>query len=158
MSRPRAPRGPAHSTPSACQALRAAPNLAQGVKPGLQALSSIHHELVLNPRESCCAIALDNHFAGTEPNASCWDYLVVTKTDRRVGIEVHGGSSSDVDDIIAKKEWALEKLRLECPTTLPAEWFWLLPARASSHSSAITPKRRLLNQNGIQGPSRRVTL
>lgn len=75
--------------------------------PGIQALAArdrgyINFDSDARATGSC---NVDEHFAGSEPNAPRWDYVVGCKTriDVAIWIEAHPASSSgNVDDVIRK--------------------------------------------------------
>lgn len=149
-----------------CRCLEADATIGACTKPGLQALEGPHHALMKNARAAACSVYLDRCFArsnalyGRIPDSQAprWDYVLITRSDVCIGVEVHPGGDSHVDDMIAKRDWAESKLRAACPTALPHHWFWLTPPGAAFEFNPNTRRRRLLNEAGISNPARTLTL
>lgn len=89
-------------------------------QPGKQALTAADRERVdLSVTQS---VALDAWGEARWPRSARWDYVVVER-GRALAIEVHPATAGDVKDVLAKKPWAVE--RLKEASVAPEQWWWI---------------------------------
>ena len=91
---------------SFADAVRNTPDIAECLKPGLQALGSNSHKVKVNAtRELSGSVDIDTCLARAYPNAPRWDYVFGYK-DLVHYVEVHpADSTGEVKNVIAKFEW-----------------------------------------------------
>lgn len=127
---------------------------------GLDALRAEHRALVKGPSAVGCSVDLDACRQPLEPGAFRWDYVLVCKSEPKlgVGMEVHPGLTSEVDEMIAKKTWADELLGRECPRLSVEMWFWVLPPGSPVSMTRTSPDARRLADAGIGFPAPHIDL
>ena len=125
---------------------------------GLQALVGGHSKSILDKAvsQSC---DIDKQFEKAEPNEHRWDYVIERKPangDSRTaaGVEVHGASTGEVKVIVAKKQWAEQKVADEESDLLMTKWWWVPTAGVSF--TKTTKYARMLAKHGIEFPSKAI--
>jgi hypothetical protein len=134
--------------------------LAGCARGGLDALEAEHSRLIEGGASVASTVPLDRCRQPQEPDARRWDYvLALREGSRGLAVEVHHAAASKVEVLIAKRAWAVELLRRECPALHVEAWCWV----ASPETGAILftrhhPLARKLAEAGITFPVRRLRL
>ena len=128
------------------------------LRPGKQALTAAHRELVEGDVE--CSLEFDSVFRPDYPDSNRVDYLLVRKHDCAViAVEVHPASSTgNVDDLIQKKkgtERILEEESLEVKVT---HWHWVVSGQSTTAFFALDKYGLKLSMHGILQPRRKARL
>lgn len=79
---------------------------------GLGALGSSDREKIRpkDTRACCGSVNLDDNLRRRFPNAPRWDYCICY-TNRNYFVEIHPGSTSEVEQVLRKLEWLKNWLR-----------------------------------------------
>lgn len=115
-------------------------------KQGKHAVEAIdRHRLAINP---ICSVALEawgraHGYAAFR--TKLWDYLLVSPSDRLLGVEVHPATAGDVKDVMEKQGWALA--RLKEAQLVADQWWWVPSGKNTIPSSGRST--RLLAKAGI---------
>lgn len=124
-------------------------------KQGKRAIAGSHKGLV--PNSTYRSADIDQDLSARYPADPRWDYVLERRDRTRAAVEVHGARESQVRVLIAKKQWAVRVLRAHGDgAPLPDRWYWLLPAGSRMGITHNGPGARLLSENGIAFPARRV--
>jgi len=136
-------------------AVRSAPEIAECLTAGLQALGSNSRKVEINStRHLTGSVDIDSCVAASYPNDHRWDYVFGYK-DRIYYVEVHPGTTGEVSVVIAKLNW-LKQWRRHSAASLEASQHRSSYHWVSSGRTAITKNSkysRILAQNGISGPN-----
>jgi hypothetical protein len=113
------------------------------------------------------SLDLDGALASIEPGAHRWDYgiglqLPGSQPEVAVWVEFHHAATSEVDVVLKKLDWLLEKLRmhkqLDKLTRLAGQnglrRFHWLPTESGVHIPSHTPQARKLAARGLSVTSR----
>ncbi|MGH9838899.1 MAG: hypothetical protein ACREEM_08955 [Blastocatellia bacterium] len=139
------------------KALRQCPELADHLKPGMQALKSADARCVTcdDTRQLAGSVDVDSALSHDLPNATRWDYAVGVERKRRADfvtwIEVHPASSTgEVKVVLNKLDWLKSWAEKHAPDLmkLDREFVWVATGRVAFSSGS--KQRRLLAANGIK--------
>ena len=139
-------------------AVRNAPEIAECLKAGLQALGSNRYKVKADATRSITgSVDLDECLAQRYPNAIRWDYVFGYK-DRFYYVEVHQGRASEIENVIAKLDW-LRQWRKQAATNLEdlkdrSTYHWISTGKIESAFAKNNRYRRILRQKSIFGPDR----
>ena len=99
------------------------------------------------------SIDIDKCLKQDYPSSNRWDYLIGYK-GHYYFVEVHGGSTSDISVVIAKKSWLISWLREQSSPILKREYsfHWVTTKHVTIRKGS--PQQRKLNASGIKGPKR----
>ncbi len=91
-------------------------DIAQGYKPGLQALEKGHRIkiIVSDTSELGGSVAIDDETKALYPNDSRWDYVVAYKHEAYF-IEVHTANTGEISAVINKLRWLKDWLVSKAP-------------------------------------------
>ena len=124
---------------------------------GLGALEAEHKSLITAGPQTACGVDLDRCRKSHEPESNRWDYVFTFRQDDRgVAVEVHQARPSDVDEMIAKKNWAKNLLDTACPNLKIAAWIWV--ASGEILMLRQEPLARKLVDAGISFPTAKCDL
>lgn len=89
------------------------------------------------PRKLLGSVDIDRWYAGSEPNASRWEYVIGYRSypvPRAYFVEVHPVGIEEIKQIRLKWLWLMEKLK-NSPFLNPREWktsyHWVVPPEGS---------------------------
>jgi len=135
-------------------AVRSTPEIANGLKAGLQALGANSNKVKgYVPRDLKGSVDIDTCLKYLYPNDPRWDYVFGYKNNIYY-VEVHQGKISEVESVIAKFNW----LRRWCQGTKLEDlkdrstYHWVSTKGTDTIRKGSRHRRRL-DQNGIHGPS-----
>ena len=137
-------------------AVRSAPEIAECLKSGLQALGGNSTKIKVRvTRDLKGSVDIDACLARRYPNAPRWDYVFGYK-NHVYYVEVHQGKASEVEKVIRKFNW-LKQWRARSATSLEdlkdqSSHHWVSTQGTVSIRQRSNLRRRL-DQNGIRGPS-----
>ena len=137
-------------------AIRNTPEIAKCLKTGLQALGSNSSKIkVTLTRSLTGSVDIDTCLKRLYPNDPRWDYVFGYK-NRVYYVEVHQGKTSEVEDVIKKFNW-LKQWRTRSAASLEdlkgrSTYHWI-STRGTDTIRKGSRHRRMLDQNGIYGPS-----
>lgn len=95
---------------------------------GLTCLEAHHQTVITTQGETACGVALDRCRQPHEPEVNRWDYVFTLRTGNEgLAVEVHPTTEDQIDEMIAKKEWAAALLARECPNLRVTHWLWVAP-------------------------------
>jgi hypothetical protein len=145
--------------------VKACPDLAGQLKPGLQALRHVDRAYVTcnKTRNLAGSVNLDEALSDNCPQAPRWDYVVGLQRrgnpDKAIWLEVHPASSTGEVDVVLKKlawlkEWCSDNAA--ALFELPGDYIWM--ATGSVAFPASSPQRRKLAAAGIRFKAGRFTL
>jgi hypothetical protein len=111
----------------------------------------VHHakgkgalEAVDRPRmtlEVGCSVALDEWGRPRWPQHPRWDYLLVTESGRCLAVEVHTAIPKEVKKLVAKKDWAVERL---AEAEISVHQWWWIPSGKNALGSTGVRHRQLI--------------
>jgi hypothetical protein len=139
------------------KAVRGCVELAEHLKPGMQALKSADARCVTcdDTRQLAGSVDVDTALSHDEPNATRWDYAIGVgrkgKSDFVTWIEVHPASSTgEVKVVLNKLDWLKRWAEKNAPDLmeLEREFVWVATGRVAFSSSS--KQRRLLAASGIK--------
>lgn len=143
-------------------AVEGTPDVANGYRPGLQALENVDKGAVKlkEMRKVDGSLNIDKETKHLYPNDSRWDYAV--GYDGKIFfVEVHPANTSNITEMAKKKEWLKEWLKSKAPLldALPSGHPRFLWAATESgvHISNQAPYMRKLAQLGFN-PKRPVII
>ena len=141
---------------SFADAVRDTPEIAQCLKPGLQALGSNSNKIKVDAtRELSGSVDIDTCLARDYPNAPRWDYVFGYK-DRVYYVEVHQGRTSEVESVLAKLAW-LKQWRKRSSKSLEdlehqSSYHWVSTGKIARAFVTDHKYRRKLARSRILGP------
>ena len=123
------------------------------VQAGKQALKNTERPSVVEDRGARVidSAELDGPYAGEQPQANRWDYLLGAKkgtASRIVGLEIHPATPGEIKVVLRKKDWAVATLRQEGVPGVVQQWWWIASGRVRITKTA--PQYRALAQSGIR--------
>lgn len=131
--------------------------LAPCARAGLAALRREHRARIIADNVVGCSIDLDACNKRADDTSNRWDYvLVVRDTDSAVAVEPHPAFADQVDELIAKKAWAAERLASAAPMLTVIKWVWLTGSDEEAGFTPSTNAAHRLAEAKIEFP--RVTL
>ena len=136
--------------------VRSTPEIAECLKNGLQALGGNSRKIKGTSTHSLKgSVDIDTCLKRIYPNDPRWDYVFGYK-DRVYYVEVHQGRVSEVENVIRKFNW-LKQWRARSATNLEgmkdqSSYHWI-STRGTDSIQKRSRHRRMLDQNGIYGPS-----
>ena len=137
-------------------AVRGAPELAECLRAGLQALGSNRRKIsVDSTRNLTGSVDIDACLTRRYPNSPRWDYAFGYK-DRVYYVEVHQGRTGEMENVIAKLDW-LRRWREHSAKNLEhlkhqSTYHWISTGRIDSAFAKNNRYRRILRQKNIFGP------
>lgn len=137
-------------------AVRGAPELAECLRAGLQALGSNRRKIsVDSTRNLTGSVDIDACLTRRYPNAPRWDYAFGYK-DRVYYVEIHQGRTGEMENVIAKLDW-LRRWRERSAKNLEhlkrrSTYHWISTGRIDSAFAKNNRYRRILRQKNIFGP------
>lgn len=110
-------------------------DLGKGVyRKGLQALKAADRSLIRpgNPRHCLGSADIDSSLAAKQPQASRWDYVIAHEQTLHF-VEVHPAYTSEVSQVIKKKEWLLAWIKNAEVGNLdvPRRFHWLASGKVA---------------------------
>lgn len=141
---------------SFADAVRNTPEIAECLKPGLQALGSNSNKVKVNAtRELSGSVDIDTCLAREYPNAPRWDYVFGYK-DLVYYVEVHQGRTSEVENVLAKLTW-LKQWRKRASKPLEdlerrSSYHWISTGKIARAFVTDHKYRRKLAKSRILGP------
>ena len=137
-------------------AVRGAPEIAECLRAGLQALGSNRRKIsVDSTRNLTGSVDIDDCLTRRYPNAPRWDYAFGYK-GRVYYVEVHQGRTGEMENVIAKLDW-LRQWRERSGKDLEllkhrSTYHWISTGRIDSAFAKNNRYRRILRQKNIFGP------
>lgn len=141
---------------SFADAVRSAPEIAECLRAGLQALGTNRNKVrIISTRDLTGSVDIDACLVKRYPNAPRWDYAFGYR-DQVYYVEVHQGRTGEVDNVIAKLKW-LKRWRRRAAKTLEnlenrSTYYWIASGRVDSEFAKDDRYRRKLLANRILGP------
>ncbi len=89
-----------------------------------------------------CSVALDEWGRPQWPQDPRWDYLLVSESGRCLGVEVHHAIPKEVKKLVAKKDWAVERLA-EAEIAVH-QWWWIPSGKNGLGPTTGTRHRQLV--------------
>ena len=138
-------------------AIQNAPEIAQCMRNGLQALGRNSNKIVVREtRDLSGSVDIDTCLVKQYPNDPRWDYVFGYK-DRVYYVEVHPAENTrKVGEVTAKLEWLKQWRKLSAPSLEDLEsqstYHWISTGKTAS-SIKRGKYRQILAQNGIRGPN-----
>ena len=138
------------------EAVRNTPEIAECLKPGLQALGSNSNKVKVDAtRELSGSVDIDTCLAKDYPDAPRWDYVLSYKT-RVFYVEVHQGRTSEIGNILAKltwlKQWRKRSAKLLEDLERRSSYHWVSTGKIATAFAKDRKYRNLLLKNRIVGP------
>ena len=137
-------------------AIQNAPEIAQCIRNGLQALGRNSNKIVVREtRDLSGSVDIDTCLVKLYPNEPRWDYVFGYK-DRVYYVEVHPAENTrKVGEVTAKLEWLKQWRRRSAKSLEGLEsqstYYWISTGKTLS-SLKRGKYRQMLAQNGIRGP------
>lgn len=138
------------------EAVSSTPEIAEYLKRGLQALRRGDSQKinVSSTRDLKGSVDIDTCLKNRYPSESRWDYVFGYK-DRVCFVEFHQAKASEVKRVVEKVKW-LKRWRKTTKLEALKErssYYWVSTQRTDPLLRKGGKYRRMLDQNGIQGPS-----
>ena len=136
--------------------IQSIPEIAQGLKKGLQALGGNSNKIeVRETRSLTGSVDIDTCLTNRYPNAPRWDYVFGYK-DQIYYVEIHSaGSTGEVKTVVAKLMWLKQWRKLTAKNledlANQSTYHWVSSGRTTS-SVKRGKYLQILAQNGIRGP------
>jgi len=147
------------------QAVRETPDVSSAYCPGLQAIRRCDRTHMDCPDTSVLAgsINLDEAVETLYPSDPRWDYgigLVVNQRDDRViWVEVHPASTSNVGEMLRKRDWLRAWLKTSAPKVRRLQchaFYWVASGRIAI--SRNSPQARRLAESGMRFPTKHLKI
>lgn len=99
------------------------------------------------------SVDIDSCLASKYPNENRWDY-VIGYDDQNYFIEIHPASTSNISEIIAKKNWLMQWLRNQRSPLLQRSYSFHWIATGKVNIRKGSPQMNRLSSSGIKGPKK----